>query len=129
MDKRIVWVVELISQIVKDKPTAEMVVERLMEEGLLHLGRGNADVDIIVDTFTDVFGTTKVSRTDRWAAHRLGSKYGAQAVVGIMRLLASKANEQYAPVVGSVAQLETKWVSVLHFLREKGIDNDEIPTR
>ena len=116
MSKRI-WVIELITQIVGDATTAEMVVDRLMEEGVLHLGNGNADVDKIVDSFTEAFGTTKVSKTDRFAAHRLATKYGSQAVVGIIRLLAENSTAKYAPVVGSVTQLETKWVSVLNFVR------------
>lgn len=117
------WVVDLVTQIVKDRPTAEMVVERLTEEGLLHLGYGNAEVDIVVDKFTDTFGTTKTSKADRFAAHRLVRKYGAQAVVGIVALLAENSTEKYAPVVGSITQLETKWVSVLNFLRK--LDKEE----
>jgi hypothetical protein len=119
------WVVELISQIVKDIPTAkaspmvvaEVIVERLMEEGLLNLGYGDADVDRVVDKFTDTFGTTKVSKNDRFAAHRLTKKYGGQAVCGIVQLLADNNTQKYAPVVGSITQLEEKWVSVMHFLR------------
>lgn len=117
MSSRKTWVVELIAQIVKDTPTAEIVVDRLMEEGLLHLGYGNADVDMVVQKFTDTFGTTKVSKYDRFAAQRLVAKYSGQAVCGIVDLLAQNSTEKYAPVVGSIAQLETKWVSVLHFLR------------
>jgi hypothetical protein len=117
MPNRRDWVVQLVTQIVKDQPTAEMVVDRLTEEGLLHLGYGNADVDNIVVAFSDTFGTTKVSRADRFSAHRLARKYGSQSVVGIIKLLAEHNTERYAPVVGSIAQLETKWVSVLHFLR------------
>lgn len=111
------WVVELVSQIVKDTPTAEMVVDRLMEEGVLHIGYGNADVDIVVQKFTDTFGTTKTSRYDRYSAQRLVTKYGTQAVCGIIALLAEHSQEKYAPVVGSIAQLEEKIVSVLNFLR------------
>lgn len=111
------WVVEIITGVVGDKTTAEMVVERLMEEGLLNLGYGNADVDAIVVAFSDTFGTTKTSRNDRFAAHRLAQKYGAQAVVGIVQLLAENNTEKFAPVVNSVSQLEEKMPSVLNFLR------------
>lgn len=120
------WVVKLVTQIVKDKPTAEMVVDRLMEEGVLHLGYGDADIDQVISTFTETFGTTKVSNIDRFAANRLVKKYGAQSVVGIIKLLAQHSTERYAPVVGSIAQLETKWVSVLHFLRTRQDQEDEI---
>lgn len=112
------WVVELITQIVKDVPTAEMVVDRLMEEGVLHLGYGDAEVDAVVSKFTEVFGTTRTSQADRWAAHRLVKRYGSQAVVGIIQLLGSLSHERYAPVVGSIMQLEDKWVSVMNFLRK-----------
>lgn len=33
MSRSKIWVVKLVAQIVKDEPTAEMVVDRLMEEG------------------------------------------------------------------------------------------------
>jgi hypothetical protein len=111
-------VVELITQIVRDVPTAEMVVDRLIEEGLLNLGYGNSDVDRVVEQFTNTFGTTKTTKYDRFASHRLVSKYGTQAVCGIIQLLAQHSTEPYAPVVGSIAQLEDKWVSVLSFLRK-----------
>lgn len=120
------WVVKLVTQIVKDKPTAEMVVDRLMEEGVLHLGYGDADIDEVIRVFTDTFGTTKVSNTDRFAANRLVRKYGAQSVVGIIRLLEVNNTERYMPVVGSIAQLETKWVSVLNFLRNVQSNGDEV---
>ena len=120
------WVVNLIEQVVRDRPTAEMVVERLMEEGVLHLGYGDADVDNVVEQFKETFGTTKVTNTDRFAANRLVSKYGVQSVVGIVKLLAQHSTERYAPVVGSIAQLETKWVSVLHFLRTRRDQEEDI---
>lgn len=124
------WVIGLVANMLNSNPTnamqeAEMIVDRLMEEGVLHLGYGNADVDAIVNSFTDSFGTTKVSRGDRFAAHRLAGKYGSQSVVGIITLLAENSQNKYAPVVGSVTQLEDKWVSVLNFLR-KTKDSEEI---
>lgn len=117
MSSRKIWVVELVTQIVGNKSTAEVVVERLMEEGVLHLGYGNADIDKVVEQFKDTFGTTKTSKYDRFAANRLVAKYGSQAVVGIICLLGEHRDEKYAPVVGSIAQFETKIVSVIHFLR------------
>jgi hypothetical protein len=114
------WVIELVTQIVGDKPTAEMVVDRLMEEGLLVLGYGDTDVEMIVTTFSDTFGVTRTSRQDRFAAHRLAEKYTGQAIAGIVRLLGERSGEKYAPVVNNVAQLEEKMPSVLNFLRAKG---------
>lgn len=117
------YIVKFVTDIIGDKVKADMVVERLQDEGLLVLGYGNSDVDRIVDKFKETFGTTKVSKYDRFAAQRLTSKYGSQAVVGIIGLLAEHNNEKYAPIVGSVSQLEEKLVSVLHFLRSfKGIE-------
>lgn len=101
-----------------DKPTAEMLVERLMEEGLLVLGYGDKEVDRVVIQFTESFGTTRTSRQDRWAAQRLVRKYGENAVVGIIRMLSSLNAEDYSPVVNSVDDLERKWVSVVTFLRK-----------
>lgn len=120
------YVIEVISKVCGDKVTAEMIFDRLSEEGVIHLGYGDADIDEVVRVFTETFGTTKVSNTDRFAANRLVRKYGAQAVVGIIKLLAQNNTERYAPVVGSIAQLETKWVSVLHFLRNVQSNGDEV---
>lgn len=118
MSKR-THIIDAITGVVGDKLTAEMVVERLEEEGVLHLGYGDADVDIVVKKFTDTFGTTKTSRQDRFAAHRLTQKHGSRAVVGIIDLLATFNTERYAPVVGNITQLEEKWVSVINFLRKQ----------
>lgn len=119
MSKR-AWVVELVQQTTRcDVPTAEMLVDRLTEEGLLKLGYGDADVDRVVTAFADAFGTTKVSRMDRFAANRLVRKYGAQSVVGIVQLLAQRSTEKYAPVVNSVVDLENKFVSVRNFLAKQ----------
>lgn len=126
------WVVGLIAQIVRGAPTeaasktAEMIVERLMEEGLLVIGYGDKDVERVVQKFTDSFGTTKTSRQDRWAAHRLARKYGSQAVCGIIQILAENSTEKYAPVVGSITQLEEKWVSVLRFVRKQTEEDKEV---
>lgn len=124
-DRNRAWVVELVATITQDKPTAEMVVDRLIEEGVLHLGYGNADIDRVVSNFTETFGTTKTSRSDRWAANRLVSKYGVESVVVITKMLAENSQEKYAPVVGSITQLESKWISVLRFLRNLK-DDEEI---
>lgn len=124
------WAIELIAQIVKDAPTsaasktAEVIVDRLLEEGVLHLGYGDKEVDRVVDKFVETFGTTKTSRQDRWAANRLVTKYGERAVVGIIDMLASNSTEKFAPVVNNITQLESKMPSVLNFLRN--IQQDEV---
>jgi len=111
------YIIDLVVTIVKDKPTAEMVVERLEEEGLLVLGYGNSEIDNVVQKFTDTFGTTKTSKYDRFAADRLTKKYGSQAICGIIGLMGEHATEKFAPRIGSISQLEEKIVSVMHFLR------------
>lgn len=119
------YIVEMIAKLIEDSIKAELVVERLEEEGVLHLGYGDADIDIVLESFVQAFGTTKTSKNDRWAANRLVKKYSAQAVVGIINLLAANTTQKYAPVPNSVVQLEEKWVSILNFLRSiKG--NEEI---
>lgn len=114
MDRK--YITEAVAKIVGEEK-AEQVLDLLSDEGVLHIGYGNADVDIVVKKFTDTFGTTKVSKYDRYATKRLINKYGRQAIVGIIQLLAENSNEKYAPVVGSITQLEEKIVSVLNFLR------------
>jgi len=82
---------------------------------------GNHDVNSIVTSFKESFGTTKITKYDRWAASRLAKKYGADYVVNIIRALAAKSGERYAPTVNSVSQLEEKLLSVMRFLaREYG---------
>lgn len=129
MDKR-KYIIEAIANIVGGAArvqTAELIVERLTEEGVLHLGYGDADVDRVVKTFTDTFGTTKTTKQDRFAAHRLVNKYGAQTIVGIIQLLGQHSQEKYMPVVGSLVDLETKLVNVLHFLRnQKGDETIDV---
>lgn len=118
------YVIDLITSFTGDAIKAELIVERLQDEGLLVLGYGDAEVDQIVEKFKDTFGTTKVSKYDRFAAQRLAKKYGSQAVVGIMQLLADNSNEKYSPVVNSVAEFESKIPSILNFVRN--IKGEEI---
>ena len=119
------YVTELIANIIKDKPTAEMVVERLMGEDLLNLGYGNSDIDAVVIQFSETFGNTKTSKFDRFAAKRLTEKYGRDSIVGIIQMLGKRRDEKFAPMVGSIVQLEQKIVSVMKFLR-KGMDNQDL---
>lgn len=117
------YIIEVVNSIVGNKPQAEIIVERLEQEQVLSLGYGDADVDAIIAKFTSDFGTTKTTRQDRFAAHRLAAKYGSRAVVGILDLLVQHSSEKYAPVPRSVADVETKWVSILNFLRT--VDGEE----
>lgn len=114
---KIAWVEELIAGVTGNSVTAKMVVDLLMEEGLLNIGYGDSEIDNVVEQFKEIFGTTKATRSDRFAASRLVRKHGAKSVVGIAKLLAANSQEKFAPVVGSVSQLETKWPNVVNFLR------------
>lgn len=113
------YIIDLVATIVKDKPTAEMVVERLEEEGLLVLGYGSSEIDNVVQKFTDTFGTTKTSKYDRFAADRLTKKYGSQAICGIIGLMGEHATEKFAPRLNNLSELENKLPSVLLFLRKQ----------
>lgn len=75
------------------------------------------NVQSIVEAFSAAFGTTKVSRTDRFAAKRLHVKHGADNVVKIINALANKSDNKFAPTVNSVTQLEEKLVSIVKFLK------------
>lgn len=119
------YVIGVVASLCDDRVVAEAIVDRLQEEGLLQLGYGNSDVDRIVETFSRVFGTTKTSQRDRWAARRLADVHTAQAVCGIIQLLGSTEDSQYKPVVGSVAELEEKFVKVMNYLRKQS-DNAPI---
>ena len=116
------WITELLTPIVGSVQTAEIVVQILSDEGLLNLGYGNNDVDRILQKFTNSFGTTKTTKYDRFSANRLATKYGGQSVCGVIQLLSEHSEAKYAPVVGSVSQLEEKWVSCVNFLRKLNVE-------
>ncbi len=118
------YILGVVKSVIDDDIKAELVLERLEEEGVIHLGYGNADIDMVVEKFTNTFGTTKVSKYDRFAAQRLVRKYGSQSVVGIISLLGANSTEKYAPVVNNITGLEEKWASVLNFLRN--VKGDEV---
>ncbi|HET7630453.1 MAG TPA: hypothetical protein VFK03_03700 [Candidatus Saccharimonadales bacterium] len=111
------YVLSLITPIIGNPQIAEDVVEVLARENLLNLHYGEQAVGAVVEAFKEAFGTTKVSKYDRFAAHRLAEKHGQEAVVTIIRLLAQKSSEKFCPTVNSISQLEEKWVSALRFLR------------
>lgn len=119
------YILERLTKLV-GHTNAHLVLEMLEEEGVLHLGYGDADIDLVLNTFKECFETTKNTKLDRYAANRLVNKHSSQAVSVIIRLLKEHSDAPYAPVVNSVAQLEDKWASVLNFVRKQG-DNEVIP--
>ncbi len=80
---------------------------------------GNPDVNLIVSTFKDCFGTTKANNYDRYAAKRLAAKHGVANIVAIIEALARYGGDKYCPSVNSVRQLEDKLVSVMAFLKKQ----------
>lgn len=119
------YVIDTITQITGDAVSAKLIVERLMEEGLLNVGYGDKDVDRIIELFKATYITTGSSRYDRFAAARMAKTHGVESVCGIIAMLAKNHDQKFCPVVNSVAELEKKWVSVLSFLRNLK-DNSDI---
>lgn len=120
------WVVDLLVKVVKDKPTANMVLDVLIDAGVLNLDYGDQDIGRIVTAYTETFGTTKVTKYDRFAAQRLAKRYGVQVVYQIILLLGKQRDEPYAPVIASISDLESKWVNVMNFLRKTNQDEGVI---
>lgn len=90
-----------------------------MEEQVIY---GNKDVNLIVDTFAELFGNTKTTRYDRWAAARMAksTRYGgAEGVVLLIKLFHSLSGDQYAPTVSSVAQFDNKLVAIVTYIKKK----------
>lgn len=80
---------------------------------------GDPAVNAIVEAFKDSFGTTKVSKYDRYAAKRLATKHGADRIIAVIKALSAGAGDKFAPSINNVSQLEEKFVSVGKFLQNK----------
>lgn len=78
----------------------------------------NQDIESIVTTFKETFGTTSISRFDRFAAKRLSDKHGADNIVKVIKLLSQHSGDAYVPSVNSVRQIETKWVNIANFFNK-----------
>lgn len=90
---------------------------------------GNKDVNSIIETFSELFGNTKTTRYDRWAAARMmkSSRYGgAEGIVLLMRMFHSVSSEQYAPSVSSVSQFDAKLPAIVTYIKKKGQLMEEI---
>lgn len=120
------YALDLISSITGNVQMAETILERLTDDGLLHLGYGKAEVDQIVGTFKELFMTSVITKQDRAAANRLANTHGVKSVIQVMKMLAQFGTGQYAPTVNNVAQLEQKWVSVMGYLRKTVQGSEEI---
>lgn len=90
-----------------DKPTPEQ-------------SYGNKDINIIVENFMRLFGQTKTTKYDRFAANRLIKKYqDPNRIVNILAALAHYQGEEYAPSANSISEFEKKLPSILSFLRKQ----------
>lgn len=94
-------------------------------EGVDAYKRDGRDKNIqsIIDTFSEAFGTTKASQYDRFAAKRLHVKHGAENIVKLINALAHGADDQYCPSVNSVSELEKKLVTVIQFVKKQATQN------
>ena len=86
---------------------------------------GNHDINTIINTFSQAFGTTKSTKWDRFAAKRLLAKYPSELLVGAINALAGSQNDKYAPSVRSISQFEEKLPNIARFLNQKS-DNGQI---
>lgn len=97
---------------------AEAILAALEQAGLLDLtDYGNAEINAVIEQFKQVFGTTKASRYDRYAASRLIKRHGLEMIKAVILALAARSHDKYSPTVSSISQLEEKWVNVIKFLQ------------
>lgn len=108
--------IDLVTSIIGNRTKALAIVEALVDAGYIQPKRGNTEVQVIIDCFKRVFGTTSHSRYDRYAASRLANLHSAPTVCDIIETLGQKRHEQFCPLVGSISELEKKWVAVQRFL-------------
>lgn len=119
----------IIEGIIGNKATAEKVLAALQDQGLIAFQYGNQDVNLIIQTFAQLFGSTKTTKYDRFAASRMAKSPhygGAAGVVGMLKLYHSLSGDKYAPSVSSVAQLEEKLPAIVAFLRKKNQESQVI---
>lgn len=90
---------------------------------------GDKDVNAIVELFNELYGVTKRSQWDRFAAHRMAisKQYGGvDGVMATIRLYHQFRAEKYAPGVSSVRQFEEKLPAIVTFLQRKMQDSEVV---
>ena len=107
-----------------DDTTAARIAEALVDAGYVTLKFGDKDVSAVVEAFKAAFGTTGSNRYDRYAAKRLTGRYSVLEIKRVISVLAEHQGDQYCPVIGSVLQLEQKWVSVGRYLTRLQSDSE-----
>lgn len=80
---------------------------------------GDHNINKIINTFTESFGTTKSTKYDRLAAKRLYEKHGLAPICGAIKALANYQSDKYSPVTNNVSQFEEKLPSIAKFLNSK----------
>lgn len=83
----------------------------------------NQDVQEVIDTFKEAFGTTASDSYDRFAAKRLIDKHTTKTIVTIIKAMSHYGGDKYAPNVNSVRDLEKKFVTVMNFLKRQNSSN------
>lgn len=78
-----------------------------------------SDIQEVIDTFKEAFGTTGSDSYDRYAAKRLIDKHTTKTIVTIIKVMAQYGGDKYAPNVNSVRDLEKKFVTVMNFLKRQ----------
>lgn len=116
------WIIEQILILMNKEGSAytELEAERIViwleEEGLLNVHFGNEEVSEVIEHFKEVFGTTRTSKWDRFAASRLVKKHGVPAILKVIDGLSATAGDKYGPSVNNVSQIEEKWPAIIRFL-------------
>lgn len=125
-DVQIMEILEIPKQsIYNARKRQQPLLKYLVAPTILPQKYGDPDVNNIVDTFKDKFGTTLATTRDRQAAHRLAQKHGAENIVNVIVALAHFKSEKFAPVINSVSQLDAKLPGVISFLKKQE-DNSSV---
>lgn len=82
------------------------------------VNKSDPNINLIIETFKDSFGTTTSSQYDRFAAKRLHIKYTAESTASLIKALANLADLSYYPTVNSVSQFEKKLPQVVKFVKD-----------
>lgn len=85
---------------------------------------GNPEVNSIVNTFKESFGTTKTTKADRFAANRLAKKHGAESIAQAIKAFSAHAHEKFAPSVNNVAEFDNKLPSIVKFMSNKSSEQE-----
>jgi hypothetical protein len=100
------------------------ISEALLDQGFISFKANDNETEEICQAFKKSFGTTSVSRYDRYAASRLLTKYNVKDLIQLIEILANHKDDKYCPVVSSIRQLEEKWIGVRRFIKTLTIEND-----